>query len=84
MLDFIKGRVVILACPKFEEFQPNLEKLAMIFKINNIEDIALVHMEVPCCGGLSRLVDLAVAESGKEIPVRKYIIGIRGEIKAVF
>jgi NAD-dependent dihydropyrimidine dehydrogenase PreA subunit len=81
--DFIKGRAVILACPKFEDFQPNLEKLTMMFKINNIQDIALVHMEVPCCGGLGRLVDLAVADSGKQIPIRKYIIGVRGEIKAV-
>ncbi|MGY5852564.1 MAG: 4Fe-4S binding protein [Candidatus Thorarchaeota archaeon] len=82
--DFIKGRSVILACPKFEEFQPNLDKLTMILKINNIQDIALVYMEVPCCGGLGRLVDFAIAESGKEIPLRKYIIGVRGEIKAVF
>ncbi len=81
--DFIKDRAVVLACPKFEEFEPNLQKLAMMFKLNNIKDIALVHMEVPCCGGLSRLVDMAMNESGKDIPIRKYIIGVRGEIKAV-
>ncbi len=81
--DFIKGRTVVLACPKFEESQANLEKLVMMFKLNNIQDITLVHMEVPCCSGLGRLVDIAVAESGMAIPLRRYIIGVRGEIKAV-
>jgi len=82
--DFIKGHAVILACPKFEEFEPNLQKLTSIFRLNNIQEIDMVHMEVPCCGGLGRLVGLAIADSGKDIPIRKYIIGVKGEIKAVF
>jgi len=36
-------------------------------------------MDIPCCGGLVRLVEEAVKESGKNIPVRKTKIGIKGQ-----
>lgn len=38
-------------------------------------------MEVPCCGGLVRLVQQAVADSGCKVPVKLTKIGIGGEIK---
>jgi hypothetical protein len=37
-------------------------------------------MEVPCCSGLSRVADWAVEASGKNIPVRKHIVSIRGNM----
>jgi hypothetical protein len=40
-------------------------------------------MEVPCCFGLARLTQEAIHNSGKEIPLRSYVIGVKGEIKAV-
>ncbi len=42
-----------------------------------------MHMEVPCCGGVGQIVQAAMDASGKKIPVRTYIIGVRGAIKAV-
>jgi NAD-dependent dihydropyrimidine dehydrogenase PreA subunit len=81
--DFIKDRAAIMVCPKFEEYEANLQKLSAIFQNHNIKDIALVHMEVPCCFGLARLTQEAIHNSGKEIPLRTYMIGVKGEIKAV-
>lgn len=37
-------------------------------------------MEVPCCTGLVKLVEGAVKDSGKDMPVRKTKIGIQGGI----
>jgi hypothetical protein len=36
-------------------------------------------MEVPCCGGLTQLVQKAVVESGRKVPVKETVISIRGE-----
>ncbi len=81
--DFLKGRAIIQVCPKFEDYEFNVERLTQVFKLNDIKDIAIVHMEVPCCGGLGRIVQVALAESGKKIPMRTYIIGVQGAIIAV-
>jgi hypothetical protein len=39
-------------------------------------------MEVPCCFGLVKATEDALAASGKAIPLKKVKIGIRGEIKS--
>ncbi len=81
--DFLKGKTIIQVCPKFEDYEFNVERLTQVFKLNDIRDIAIVHMEVPCCGGLGRIVQVALAESGNTIPTRTYVIGVQGAIKAV-
>ncbi|MFX1367842.1 MAG: ATP-binding protein [Promethearchaeota archaeon] len=81
--DFIKGKTPILMCPKFEDYQPNLDKLTVIMQTHNIKDVAVLRMEVPCCGGIDRLARVALEQSGKQLPIRTYTIGVRGDIKAV-
>ena len=81
--DFLKNKTAVLVCPKFEDAQQNLEKLTEMFKINKVKDISVVHMEVPCCHGLSRLVAQAVINSGLNIPLRTFEIGVKGNIKSV-
>ena len=53
-------------------------KLAAILQHNDIRSITVVRMEVPCCGGLTAMVQKAVEQSGKEIPVRVQVIAIDG------
>ncbi len=81
--DFINGKTPIIVCPKFEDYQANLQKMTEIFMANYIQDVSVLHMEVPCCHGLSRLVAQAILNSGKEIPLRIYEIGVKGNIKRV-
>ncbi len=81
--DFLKGKAIVQVCPKFEDYEFNIERLIQVFKLNDIKNIVIVQMEVPCCGGLGRIVQAAMAKSGKTIPIRTYIIGVRGAIKAV-
>jgi len=38
-------------------------------------------MEVPCCFGLVKATEEAIAASGKNIPLKKVKIGIRGQIQ---
>jgi ferredoxin len=77
---FMKGKVALIGCPKLDDAAFYREKLTNIIKANDIEFIHVVYMEVPCCGGLVRLVQGAVADSGHKVPVKLTKIGIGGEI----
>ena len=79
--DFLKGRVLLLGCPKLDAATIYEEKLAEIFKSNNIKSITLLHMEVPCCFGLNQIVNEALRSSGKKIPLKEITIGLKGDVK---
>ena len=79
--DFMKGKAVVVGCPKLDDIEYYKEKLTEIFKTNSIKSITLPHMEVPCCFGLVKATEDAIAASGKNIPLKKVKIGIRGDIK---
>jgi NAD-dependent dihydropyrimidine dehydrogenase PreA subunit len=79
--DFLKGKAVVVGCPKLDDVKYYKEKLAEIFKANSIKSITVPYMEVPCCFGLVKATEDAIAASGKNIPLKKIKIGIRGEIK---
>ena len=78
--DFLKGRVVLVGCPKFDDVEAHIAKLAAIFANNDIRSVEVVHMEVPCCMGLLWLVQQALERCGKELPLQTTKIGIGGEV----
>ena len=77
--DFIKGKTVIVGCPKFDSVDYS-EKLTQIIRNNNINDITVVRMEVPCCGGLENAVKNALANSGKCMDLKVVTISTDGNI----
>jgi len=79
--DFLKGKSLLIACPKLDDTEIYLDKLTRMFKVSDIKSITLVHMEVPCCFGLVHLVKQALANSGKNIPLKEVNVSIQGEIK---
>ena len=79
--EFLKGKALVMGCPKLDDVESYGEKLTQIFKLNDIKSVTVVHMEVPCCFGLESLVKQAIADSGKRIPFCKAVISIKGEIK---
>ena len=76
---FIKGRTTLIGCPKLDEGDYT-EKLTRILSSNSIRSITLVRMQVPCCGGLTRAVQTALKQSGKQIPMNTCIITPEGTI----
>ncbi|MHB9156177.1 MAG: ATP-binding protein [Endomicrobiales bacterium] len=79
---FLKGRMLIIFCPKLDQvLDQYVEKLAELFRKNEIRSIAVVHMEVPCCFGVGNIVQEALDRSGKKIPVTDHTITIDGEIR---
>ncbi len=77
--DFIRGHVTLIGCPKLDNGD-YAEKLSAIFAGNTIRSITLTRMMVPCCGGMERAVKQAIANSGKDIPLRIVTISANGEI----
>jgi len=77
---FLRGRALVVGCPKLDDVEAYRRKLAEIFRRNEIRMVEVAHMEVPCCFGLVRLVQTALQDSGKAIPFVLTKIGIRGEI----
>ena len=78
--DFLKGKVVMVGCPKFDEVQAYIQKFADIFNTADIKSITVLVMEVPCCQGLSIIIEKAMEIAGKEIPMEKVVISTRGQV----
>lgn len=77
--DFIRGRIAIIGCPKLDSADHS-EKLTEILRRNDIKDVTVVRMEVPCCGGIELAAKKAILQSGKDIPCRVTTISVSGEI----
>jgi len=77
--DFMKGRITVIGCPKLDAVDYT-EKLTAIIRDNDIKDVTIVRMEVPCCGGLQRAAENALKASGKFIPWQVITISTDGRI----
>lgn len=79
--DFVKGRVVLIGCPKLDDNQFYAEKLAEIFNSNDIRSITVLRMEVPCCSGIVQSVKAAILKSQRIVPYNEVTIKLNGEIQ---
>ena len=77
--DFIADHVTLIGCPKLDAVN-YAEKLAEIFRQNDIREITVTRMTVPCCGGMGMAVQQAVTACGKDIPVKIVTIDTDGTI----
>ncbi len=78
--DFLRGKAVVIGCPKFDDLDAYLHKLTAILKANDVKKVTVLHMEVPCCFGLVQVAKQAIAASGKDIPLEDATATIRGEV----
>jgi NAD-dependent dihydropyrimidine dehydrogenase PreA subunit len=78
----LKGRAVVIGCPKFDDVQGYVERLAAMIAGSGLKDVTVARMEVPCCGGLVRAVLEARRQSGRDVPVTEVVVGTRGDLLA--
>jgi ferredoxin len=78
----VAHRVLLIGCPKLDDAQFYIEKLAQIFQNNPIKSIHVAIMTVPCCGGMRNIVDSALKLSGKsgQIPVSHTVVDLDGTV----
>lgn len=80
--DFLKGKAVVMGCPKLDDNSFYQQKLTELFSKSEVKSVTVLKMEVPCCGGIAVATRQALAASGRQIPYREVTIGIQGQIKA--
>lgn len=77
---YLEGRALAIACPKLDDPSGYVEKLAALIRDAGVRTITVVRMQVPCCGGLERLVEEAMTLAGCEVPIRRVVVGLQGKI----
>jgi ferredoxin len=77
---FVKDHILIIACPKLDNAAFYVNKLTDMFGKNDIRSLEVAFMEVPCCGGLVRIVQTAMEQAGKKIPTTFTKVAIQGKL----
>ncbi len=78
---FLREKMLAVACPKLDQNIPSyIEKLAAMIDQARIDTLTVVVMEVPCCGGLVRIAQMAREKASRHIPVKVIVLSVRGEV----
>jgi hypothetical protein len=78
---FLSDHALAIACPKLDSNQEiYLQKLVAMVDEAGISSLRVMVMEVPCCGGLVRLVEQAMRQARRSIPVECLVVGTQGHI----
>ena len=76
--ELLVGKKLAIACPKLDVNKESyVNKLIQMIDDSKINSLTVAIMEVPCCGGLIRLVEMAMEKSQRKIPVTKVVVKIR-------
>lgn len=75
----LKGKKVVVGCPKLDDLDSYIEKLTDIVAMNDLKSITVAFMEVPCCNGIVYAAEEAVRNSGKDMKVNKIRITLDGQ-----
>ena len=76
----LKGKALLVGCPKLDDLNHYRQKLEETFRDSGCTGVTVMIMEVPCCGGLDIVAREALKASGRDIPLKEIVIGIRGEV----
>jgi ferredoxin len=78
---YLKGRSLAIACPKLDHNKEvYVDKLKTMIDQAQIKELNVLVMEVPCCSGLVHIASLAREAAGRQVPVKKTVIGIKGDV----
>ncbi len=75
------GKVVLIACPKFEDGESVKDKLVSILRCAQPASITVLRMEVPCCKGIVTICREACASLGMEDRLSEKVFGCDGQMK---
>ncbi len=79
--NWLKNKSLVIACPKLDQGKEiYLQKLIQLIDNSKINTITVLVMEVPCCGGLLHLAQMAMQRAGRKVPVKAVTVSIKGEI----
>ncbi len=76
----LRDHAVVIACPKLDDTTGYVEKLEAMIRENDLKDITVAHMEVPCCTGILHAVIEARRRAGSNVPINDLMVSTRGEL----
>ncbi|MEN6307579.1 MAG: 4Fe-4S binding protein [Anaerohalosphaeraceae bacterium] len=76
----LKDHSVAIFCPKLDDCGAYVDKLAQLISHNKLRSLTVVHMEVPCCSGVGRIAQAAIAQAGVPMEYEDITISLQGEI----
>ncbi len=77
----LKGKSLAIACPKLDSnMESYVEKLTALIDDAKINTLTVMIMEVPCCGGLMQMAQMARERAERNVPIKVQTVGIRGDI----
>ncbi len=74
----LKGRAVCMGCPKFDDLDEHIERLAEIIETAKPRALTVVIMEVPCCKGLVFAAQKAIERTGSKVPLHLMVVARDG------
>ena len=78
---FLRGRGIVVACPKLDRTEGYVEKMADIFSEPTIPKVIVVRMQVPCCGGLTMMVLAAAERCGRrDLVIEEAVMSLTGDV----
>jgi NAD-dependent dihydropyrimidine dehydrogenase PreA subunit len=79
--NWLKNKTLVIACPKLDQGKETyLQKFISLIDNAKVNTITVLIMEVPCCGGLLQLVEMAISRSTRKVPVKCVTVSIKGEV----
>ncbi len=76
--ELLVRKKLAIACPKLDVNKESyVNKLIQMIDDSKINSLTVAIMEVPCCGGLIRLVEMAMEKATRKIPMTKVVVKIR-------
>jgi ferredoxin len=77
---FLKNHAIAVGCPKLDDVQFYIDKFAQILTSNKISSLTVIHMQVPCCSGLTYIAKQAIAASDPKMSFKDVTISLQGDI----
>jgi len=77
---FLKDHSVVVGCPKLDDVEFYIEKLAAIIKANKLNSLTVIHMEVPCCFGLTHIAREAISRSDSKMSFEDVTVDLQGSV----
>jgi hypothetical protein len=79
--EFLQGKTLGIACPKLDQGTDSyIQKLVSLIDDSQINTMTVIIMEVPCCGGLSQMVQMAINQASRKVPVKQIMISVEGAV----
>lgn len=78
--DLLKGKVLMIGCPKFDDTAEYVDRFTQIFAVANIKSVTVAIMEVPCCSKMPAIIKTAMQRSDRVIPMDIVVINSKGLI----